>query len=332
VSNRFVERATTSVLANIVIEPSDCQPVTNCTDTGGNPIPLDVHIVNGPTDCVPIKNCVDGNGDPIPLVVDVVIQPSDCQPVTNCTDPGTGEPIPIDVHIVNGPTDCVPIKNCVDGNGDPIPLIVDVTIQPSDCQPVTNCTDPATGEPINVEVIAPFTVGENPTPEATSTITDSLRIKGARCPREVHLALGALPAGGVFTGQPFYPLAEGVTGVSFYVMIAPLGEANRERFRVLWSNGFEEAEETVSCGGVTPVGGTTSDLHVQQDLFAVEYNAPPPKSMEPFADPMLNVPVEFVISVRVPYGATGVRCLAREYGDTANPPQCQITVTCATTP
>jgi hypothetical protein len=198
----------------------------------------------------------------------------------------------------------------------PIPCCCQSTYDPS-CSPVilapqvlaTCCPSPCASTSGTSAPCTP-TVPIIPTPVVCGTDCCSIQI-----PRTVHIPAGTqLAAGGACTDQPVYSIPEGVRNVTFYITYTRGAAGGYPKFRLLWGNGVEETQETMVDMNFSVLSPST----VSQDMFLQNLTGPVPDTDDP---------VNSILHVCVPGGATTVRLLACEEGAPANPGTVGVTLT-----
>ncbi len=142
-----------------------------------------------------------------------------------------------------------------------------------------------------------------------------LKVGGTETTRVVHLASQSLPAAGGFTSQAPYDIPSGVSEIGFWVTYREVGSGGYPKFQVLFGNGTEEGQDISIDQSVTPQSFGQGD----QQLYLQELLGPPPGQADSA--------IIYVITVRVPRGATTVRMRAAEVGNTALPGTIAIALT-----
>jgi hypothetical protein len=168
----------------------------------------------------------------------------------------------------------------------------------------TPCTIPCTSESscaTSVPVI--------PTPVTCATECCSIEI-----PRTVHIPTQTLAVGGACTDQPVYSIPDGVRNISFYTTYTRGAAGGYPKFKLLWGNGVEETQETMVDMNFTVLSPST----VAQDMYLQNLTGPVPDTDDP---------VNSILHVCVPGGATTVRLLACEEGAPATPGTIGVTLT-----
>lgn len=135
-------------------------------------------------------------------------------------------------------------------------------------------------------------------------------------PRVVHLLEQILPVSGVFTNQSAYQIPTRIRKVTFYISYKRGMAGGYGLFRLMWGNGIEETQSTM----IDLDFNSTNTSLSQQDMYLNDLKGP-----QPLNDNFVN----FTIETRVPGGATTVRLLASEGGQTSNPGVIRITLTAA---
>lgn len=135
-------------------------------------------------------------------------------------------------------------------------------------------------------------------------------------PRTVHLPTGPLPLGGAFTDQPCWKIPERIRNITFYGSYVRGTAGGFPIFRLLWSNGVEETQETM----VDMDFEVLSSAQSNQDIYLQNLTGPVPDT---------DAPVNFILHVCVPGGATCARLIAAEKGATASPGTLGLTLTAA---
>lgn len=171
------------------------------------------------------------------------------------------------------------------------------------------------GEKVLLTHEAYFRAGENPYPEApSSTLSDALRTKRGETTRAVHLARQRLPYYddgdgdvAIFTSQAAYPMLPGTARVTFWVTYYPSPSAEAvDGFVILnpyWGNGTDEMPDTACDPGQFP--GPSPNV-AALTLYKSQFSVNPVGASKD--------PVQLVVSMDVPAGATTCRMLAREGG------------------
>jgi hypothetical protein len=120
-------------------------------------------------------------------------------------------------------------------------------------------------------------------------------------PRAVHLTSQLLPVGGGFTNQPSYIIPERIRHITFYVTYTRGAVGGYPEFKVLWGNGVEETQETMTDMNYDVLPTSTAI----QNMYLQDLTGPIPDS---------DAPVNSIIYVSIPGGATTVRLIASEKG------------------
>lgn len=132
-------------------------------------------------------------------------------------------------------------------------------------------------------------------------------------PRTVHLSQGVLPASGVFTSQPAFPIPVGVSRITFYITYTRGAPGGYAAFRLFWGNGTEEVQETI----------LDTDMFVAQpqgfqSLVLQDLSGPAPSD---------GSPVNFTLYASIPGGVKTVRLVAAERGMPVLPGSAKIVLT-----
>ena len=136
-------------------------------------------------------------------------------------------------------------------------------------------------------------------------------------PRTIHIPYGILPSSGIFTDQSTYQIGTGIRKITFYITYARGAAGGHAVLKLLWGNGFEEIQETVLDIDIT---GQTASTQFQ-NLYLQDLNGPIPDDTNP---------INFVLYVTVPGGASRVRLIAAEQGSILFPGNLGITITAST--
>jgi hypothetical protein len=198
----------------------------------------------------------------------------------------------------------------------PIPCCCLSTYSPS-CSPIILapqaitccCSDPC---PVPCTPSYPCTPSVPIIPTSVVCATDCCSIE---IPRTVHIPAGTvLPIGGACTDQAVYSIPEGIRNISFYTTYTRGAVGGYPKFKLLWGNGVEETQETMVDMNFAVLSPST----VAQDMYLQNLTGPVPDTDDP---------VNSILHVCVPGGATTVRLLACEEGVPANPGTIGVTLT-----
>jgi len=135
--------------------------------------------------------------------------------------------------------------------------------------------------------------------------------------RSVHIPSSVLPSSGAYTSQSSYQIGTSIRKVTYYIKYTRSAEGGRPAFRLMWSNGTEEVQETVldiDVQNCTPYSQA-------QGLFQQQLLGPIPEDSNP---------IDFIIYATVPGGAKSTRLLAKEHGTPGTPGTIFVTMTSST--
>ena len=133
--------------------------------------------------------------------------------------------------------------------------------------------------------------------------------------RITHLVTGSLPPGGQFTSQAYYTIPSGIRNITFYVTYSYGVPGGYPVVRLIWGDGFTEAQETLLESNVVD---TSPAPFAPQNLFLQEMNGPVPPT---------TAPITFLVEASVPGGAKTVRLIIAEKGVPSAPGIAGITLT-----
>lgn len=136
-------------------------------------------------------------------------------------------------------------------------------------------------------------------------------------PRQIHLPQQVLPINGAFTNQVGFPIPTGVRNISFYISYTRGAPGGYAAFKLMWSNGTEEIQETILDLDINDV----NTANISQNLYLQNLNGP---------EPVDDNTISFVVHTKDPGGSTFVRLLAAEKGNVAFPGTIQISLTAST--
>jgi hypothetical protein len=173
------------------------------------------------------------------------------------------------------------------------------TCCPTSCQPCMSSSTPCTPS-----------IVVSPTPMCNTDCCCSIEI-----PRTVHIPDGTmLPTGGACTDQAVYDIPDGIRNISFYTAYTRGAVGGYPKFRLLWGNGVEETQETMIDMNYDVLSPST----VAQGMYLQNLTGPIPDT---------DNPVNSILHVCVPGGATTARLLACEEGTPATPGTIGVTLT-----
>lgn len=132
---------------------------------------------------------------------------------------------------------------------------------------------------------------------------------GPRIARASHSASAVLPALGAVTSPTAYTIPNGVTELTFWINYqrdAAGADTGFPRARVVWGNGTESAADLLLVDTIDSI----SSPYARRLAYASEVDFPAPSS---------DAAVTYQYTVAVPKGATTVKLLLAEAGDTAAP-------------
>lgn len=135
-------------------------------------------------------------------------------------------------------------------------------------------------------------------------------------PRVVHLPVQTLPISGAWTNQAVYAIPERIRQMTFYVTYTRGAAGGYPHFKLLWGNGVEETQETMIDMNYEVLPTSTA----VQNMYLQNLDGPIPNT---------DAPVNSILHVCVPGGATTVRLLAAEEGQPGAPGSAGITLTAA---
>lgn len=138
--------------------------------------------------------------------------------------------------------------------------------------------------------------------------------QGKYVPRIIHLANNTLPIAGQFTAQDSWSIPSGITKVTFYVTYKRSVPGGYPTFKLLWSNGTEETQETI----INNSNATIDPLNLVTGSNLYQINGPLPDTDDP---------VNFIYYFSIPGGVSKVRLIAAEKGFPASPGFIQISLT-----
>ena len=212
--------------------------------------------------------------------------------------------------VVNPPTPYAPLApyKCFTGGFNP--ACDGVILAPSSLTSASVPCAPSPCPPVAAAVACSVTVPIIPPVAATNQCCPF------EIPRTVHLPTGPLPLGGAFTDQPAYKIPEKIRNVTFYGSYVRGAPGGFPVFRLLWGNGVEETQETM----IDMDFEVLSPAQSNQDIYLQNLTGPVPDT---------DAPVNFILHVCVPGGATCVRLIAAEKGATASPGTLGLTLTAA---